>query len=33
MRLKNGWYVQYIDGDPETIVMQEGLVRKDKMQK
>lgn len=28
---EKGWYVQYIDRDPETIAMQEALVRKEKM--
>jgi DNA/RNA-binding protein KIN17 len=28
---EKGWYVQYIDRDPETITMQEALVRKEKM--
>jgi DNA/RNA-binding protein KIN17 len=28
---EKGWYVQYIDHDPETIAMQEALVRKEKM--
>lgn len=28
---EKGWYVQYIDRDPETIGMQEALVRKEKM--
>jgi DNA/RNA-binding protein KIN17 len=28
---KKGWYVQYIDRDPETIAMQEALVHKEKM--
>lgn len=28
---EKGWYVQYIDRDPDTIAMQEALVRKEKM--
>jgi DNA/RNA-binding protein KIN17 len=28
---EKGWYVQYIDRDPETIAMQEALARKEKM--
>jgi DNA/RNA-binding protein KIN17 len=28
---EKGWYVQYIDRDPETIAMQEALVCKEKM--
>lgn len=28
---EKGWYVQYIDRDPETIALQEALVRKEKM--
>jgi DNA/RNA-binding protein KIN17 len=28
---EKGWYVQYIDRSPETIAMQEALVRKEKM--
>ncbi|PSN31732.1 DNA/RNA-binding protein KIN17 [Blattella germanica] len=30
---EKGWYVQYIDRDPETIAMQEALLRKEKMDK